>query len=66
MSVMFSTTKHFFSGWYETQAKYKNLTFIFTASGNFPGKADSVILLGLECTINLQNWIKIIESFLTK
>ena len=42
--VMFSTIKHFFVGWYETQAKYKNLRFIFTASGNFPGKADSVIV----------------------
>ena len=48
------------------QAKYKNLKFIFTASGNFSGKADSVILLGWECTVNLQNWIKIIEPFLRK
>ena len=64
--VMFSTTKPFFLGWYETQAKYKNLRFSFTASGNFSGKADSGILLGLECTINLQTWIKIIELFLRK
>ena len=64
--VRFSTTKHFFLGCHETQAKYENLRFIFTASGNFPGKADSVILLGLECTTNLQKWIEIIETFLKK
>ena len=35
---MFSTTNHFFLGWYETQAKYKNLKFIFS-------KNDSMILI---------------------
>ena len=58
--------KTFFLGWYETQAKYKNLRFIFTASGNFPGKLDSVILLGLECTINLQNLMKIVRAIFEK
>ena len=32
----------------------------------FPGKANSAILLGFECTINLQNLMKIVELFLRK
>ena len=37
----------------------RNLKIIFLVSGIFPGKADSVILLGFECTINPQNFNKI-------
>ena len=33
----------------------KNLKYVFPVSGIFPGKANSVILLGFECTINPQN-----------
>ena len=66
--VMFSTTKHFFLCWYETQAKYKNLRFIFTASGIFPRKADSVILLGFECrpTLNPKYLMKIVGAIFEK
>ena len=32
----------------------------------FPGKADSVILLGFECTINPQNLIKIVGAIFEK
>ena len=35
---------------------------IFLVSGIFPGKADSAIFLGFECTINPQNLIKIVEA----
>ena len=34
----------------------------FLVSGIFPGKADSTILLGSECTINPQNVIKIVGA----
>ena len=33
---------------------------------DFPGKADSVILLGYECTINPQNLIKIVGAIFEK
>ena len=39
---------------------------IFLVSGIFPGKADSVILLGFECTINPQNFIKIVRAIFKK
>ena len=39
---------------------------IFLVSGIFPGKADSVILLGFNCTINPQNLIKIIGAIFEK
>ena len=42
------------------------LKTIFLVSGIFPGKADSVILLGFECTINLQNLIKIVLAIFQK
>ena len=32
----------------------------------FPGKADSVILLGIECTINTHNLIKIVGAIFEK
>ena len=32
----------------------------------FPGKADSVILLGFECAINPQNLIKIVRAIFEK
>ena len=35
-------------------------------SGIFPGKADSVILLRFECTINSQNLMKIVEAIFEK
>ena len=37
-----------------SDATYRKLKTIFIVSGIFPGKADSVILLGFECTINPQ------------
>ena len=36
----------------------QELNFFFSVSGIFPGKADSAILLGFECTINPQNLMK--------
>ena len=39
---------------------------IFLVSGIFPGKADSVILLGFECTIKPQNLIKIVRAIFEK
>ena len=44
----------------------RKLKTIFLISGIFPGKADNVILLGFECTINLQNLIKIIGAIFEK
>ena len=44
----------------------KNLKDIFPVSGNFPGKAESVILLGFECSINIQNLIKIVGAIFEK
>ena len=44
----------------------KNLKYIFPVSGNFPGKGDSVILLGFECTISTQNLIKIVGAIFEK
>ena len=38
----------------------RKLKTIFPVSGIFSGKADSVILLGFECTLNPQNLIKIV------
>ena len=45
--------------------RYKIKT-IFLVSGIFPGKADSVIMLGFECTINPQNLMKIIGAIFQK
>ena len=39
---------------------------IFLVSGIFPGKADSVILLGFESTINPQNLIQIVGAIFEK
>ena len=39
---------------------------IFLVLGIFPGKADSIILLGFECTINSQNLIKIVGAIFEK
>ena len=44
----------------------RKLKTIFLVSGIFPRKADSVILLGFECTINPQNLIKIVGAFFEK
>ena len=38
----------------------------FSSFRDFPGKADSVILLGFECTINPQNLIKIVRAIFEK
>ena len=38
----------------------------FLVSGIFPGKADSVILLGFECTINPQKLIQIVKAIFEK
>ena len=43
--------------------RQKILKTIFLVSGIFPGKADSVKLLGFECTINTQNLNKSLEPF---
>ena len=37
---------------------------IFTVSGIFPRKDDSVILLGFDCAINPQNLIKIVRAII--
>ena len=47
----------------ETEKNFKN---IFPVSGIFPGKADSTLLLGFECTINPQNLIKIVGAIFEK
>ena len=44
----------------------RKLKTIFLVSGIFPGKADSAILLGFECTINPQNLIKIVSAIFEK
>ena len=44
----------------------RKLKTIFLVSGIFPGKADSVILLGFEYTINPQNLIKIVRAIFEK
>ena len=44
----------------------RKLKTIFLVSGIFLGKADSVILLGIECTINAQNLIKIVVAIFEK
>ena len=38
----------------------------FFSFENFPGIADSVILFRFECTINLQNFMKIVEAIFEK
>ena len=38
----------------------------FSSLRILPGKADSVVLLGLECTINSQHLIKIVRAILGK
>ena len=43
-----------------------NLKYIFPVSGIFSGKADSVILLDFECTINPQILIKIVGAIFEK
>ena len=44
----------------------RKLKTIFLVTGIFPGKADSVILLGFEYTINPQNLIKIVRATFEK
>ena len=48
---------------YVTDRKLKT---IFLVSRIFLGKADSVILLKFECTINPQNFMKIVEAVFQK
>ena len=48
---------------YVTDRKLKT---IFLVSGLFPGKADSVILLGFEYTVDPQNLIKIVRAIFEK
>ena len=45
------------------EQKIKNY---FSSFRDFPGKADSVILLGFKCTINPQNLIKIVGAIFEK
>ena len=45
-----------------TLSNVQKIKTIFLVSGIFPGKADSVILLGFECTINPQILIKIVRT----
>ena len=47
-------------------ATYRKLKTIFLVSGIFPGKADSAIFLGFECTINPQNLMKIVGAIFEK
>ena len=49
-----------------TLADFQKIKTIFPVSGIFPGRADRVILLGFECTINPQNLIKIVGAILKK
>ena len=44
----------------------RKLKTIFLLSRIFPGKADSVILLGFECAINQQNLNKIVRAIVEK
>ena len=44
----------------------RKLKYISLVSGIFPGKVDSVILMGVECTINPQNLIKIVAVIYEK
>ena len=44
----------------------KKIKIFFLDSGNFPGKAGSVILSSFECTINPQNLIKLLKPFFIK
>ena len=44
----------------------QKLKTIFLVSAVFPGKADSVILLVFEYTVNPQNLSKLLEPFLRK
>ena len=44
----------------------RKLKTIYPISGIFPGKADNIILLGFECTINPQNLIKIVRAIFEK
>ena len=44
----------------------RKLKTIFIVSGIFPWKADSVILLGSECTANSQNLNKIVRAIFKK
>ena len=44
----------------------KELKTIFLHQGFFQKKADSVILLGFDCTINSQNLIKIVGVIFEK
>ena len=44
----------------------KNLKNISLVSGVFPGKADSIILLGFECISNPQNLMKIVRAIFEK
>ena len=46
-----------------TLGAYIKLKSIFVATRIFPGKADSAIFLGLECTINPQNLMEIVRAF---
>ena len=48
---------------YVTDRKLKT---IFRVSGIFPGNGDSVILLGFDCSINPQNFNKIVGTFFRK
>ena len=49
-----------------TLGAHRKLKNNFLVRRIFPGKADSAIFLGLEWTINLQNFMKSLESFLGK
>ena len=48
------------------QATDRKLKTIFLVSGIFPGKVVSVIFLGFECSINPQNFMKIVGAIFDK
>ena len=49
-----------------TLRERKKIKNYFSSFKDFPGKADSVILLGFECTINTQNLNKLFRAILRK
>ena len=49
-----------------TLGKGQKIKNYFSSFRDFPGKSDSVILLGFECIINPQNLIKIVGAIFEK
>ena len=58
--------RHWSFGFGATLGDEQKIKTTFLVSGIFSGKADSVMLLGFECTINPQNLIKIVVAIFEK